>query len=330
MQLITQEDVLSLAFSPDDAIDPAHIREARIEAAQLRYIRPAFGEAMYRRMILEQYRDFVCGYIKPALAHFVRYELIGELAVRASDRGIVRPSSSETTQTSSATKNDSQDRTDTVRSESTRQQIDTKTSSETTTRLTTDHSTTKQEAEEQTLREANDQQTVTVSSLVKGSVEGTASTQEDTSISMSLTEKQEVQQSSDSKDTLDKTILSEESTQQSLRADTVDGTRQVDGEDSGSTRTESELNDLTNRSTTVAAVSKSENTGNGTTVRTSLGAASADEWQLLSRQALRDARTFLRVAVEYVEANCSEFPEYDPASGLGSSSARRCIGGIIL
>ena len=137
MQLITPEEVLGLAFSPDDAIEAAHIRAYRIEAAQLRYIRPAFGEAMYRKMILEQYDSFVSGYIRPALAHYVRYELIGELAVRVSDRGAVRPSAEESEQTTSATRSDQQDRTDTSRQELSRMQVADKTASDTTRRTTT-------------------------------------------------------------------------------------------------------------------------------------------------------------------------------------------------
>lgn len=328
MQLISQDEVLGLAFSPDDSIAASHIRAARIEAAQLRYIRPAFGSGMYRQMILEQYRDFVNGYIKPALAHFVRYELIGELAVRASDHGIVRPSSSEVSSTSTATKNDRQDRKDTSREESIREESGTKSSTETTARLTSDQSTSKRTVDEQRTEQVDDQQTTSQTSTEKRTAQINTSTQSDES--MSITERKDTSQTNGSKEGLDQTIRSEEESTQSLRTDTVSGTQKVDGEVSDSVSTEAMRNDLATKNATVATTLVSENSDTETTLRTTLNAATAEEWQLLSRQALRDARTFLRYAVEYVEANRDRFPDYDPDSGLAASGDRRCIGGIIL
>lgn len=330
MQLITPEEILSLAFSPDDRIDPAHIRAARIEAAQLRYIRPAFGSAMYRKMILEQYGSFVSGYIKPALAHFVRYELIGELAVRASDRGLVRPSSSESTQTTSATRNDQQDRKETLQQESIRNRTDDKTTSESSESQTTDQSTTKQTTTNESLRSGSDQRTTTLIDTDKTTVQSNSSQQADTSIATTVSEKKETRQTNGTKETTDELTQSVETSEQGSRTDTVSGTRKVLGEESGSVKTETEQEDLTTKNATLTSKTTSENNGTGTTSEFSLSAATAEEWQLLSRQALRDARTFLRYAVEHVETNRAQFPEYDPASGLGSSSTRRCIGGIIL
>ncbi|MDE5944197.1 MAG: hypothetical protein K2G93_01245 [Rikenella sp.] len=328
MQLISQDEVLSLAFSGDDAIDTSHVRAARIEAAQLRYIRPAFGNAMYREMILEQYRDFVSGYIKPALAHFVRYELIGELAVRASDRGVVRPSFAESEQSETSIRNDREDRKDTSRSESSRQSSGTKSSTETTSRQTSDQSTSKRTEDEQRTEQVDDQQTLTQTSTDKQTVQSTSTTQGDTS--GSLTEKKETDQTNGTKETLTQTLRSEEESTQSLRTDTASGTQKVDGEVIGSVETEEQQADLATKNATVSTTLAREDTDTSRSTRLSLGAATAEEWQLLSRQALRDARTFLRYAVEYVEANRNRFPNYDPASGLAASGDRRCIGGIIL
>lgn len=330
MQLIQPEEVLGYAFSPDDPIAPSHVRPSRIEAAQLRYIRPAFGNAMYRNMQMERYDDFVSGYIKPALAHYVRYEMIGELAVRASDHGVVRPSSEESVQTTSATKNDKTDRTDAIRAELNRLTASEKSTSGTTGRKTVSQSTDTETSDETNLRQGKDQRTVTVTDSDRTTSQDTVSEQIDASISVTVTEKNGTNQSTVNKKTLDDTIVSQEDAKNVSRTDTSKGTQEVTGTDSGTAADSSELNDVTTKDVTVAETARSENTGTGSTTRTTLKAATAEEWQLLSRQALRDARTFLRYAVEYVEAHRTDFPEYDPASGLGASAARRCIGGIIL
>lgn len=330
MQLITPEEVLGLAFSADDAIDPAHVRAARIEAAQLRYIRPAFGAEMYRKMILEQYGSFVSGYIKPALAHYVRYEMIGELAVRASDRGVVRPASEERLQTTASTQSGEQKRTDTTKQESSRLQSSEKSTSGTTGRTTTGQSTVKRVSEETSLAEGSDQRTITVTDSEKTTMQSSVTDQTDTSIAMTLTEKKETDQTNGTKETLDTTSHKQEETKQGTRTDTTSDTQEVNGTETGTAKTDLEQTDTAMKTAAVSTTSQNENSGTGTTTRTSLGAATPEEWQLLSRQALRDARTFLRYAVEYVEAHRELFPEYAPASGLGASAARRCIGGIIL
>ena len=51
-----------------EQITPGIIKETKIEAAQERYIRPAFGE-MYNAMTEGRYPEFVNTYLKPALAY---------------------------------------------------------------------------------------------------------------------------------------------------------------------------------------------------------------------------------------------------------------------
>ena len=330
MQLITPEEVLGLAFSPDDAIEAAHIRAYRIEAAQLRYIRPAFGEAMYRKMILEQYDSFVSGYIRPALAHYVRYELIGELAVRVSDRGAVRPSAEESEQTTSATRSDQQDRTDTSRQELSRMQVADKTASDTTRRTTTSHSSSEQNSDESLLREEKEQRTTVISDTDRTTSESDKTEQSDTELSIIAIEESVVDQSDGTRKTTDDTTASEEEAGASTRSETSESTSEVSGNDTASTKTTSEQNDVTTREVTARSTGQTANNGTGTTMRRTFGAATTGEWQLLARQALRDARTFLRYAVEYVESHRDEFPEYAPLPGFGASCSRRCIGGIVM
>lgn len=330
MQLIIPDEVLSLAFSADDPIEPAHVRPARIEAAQLRYIRPAFGDGMYRSMEQERYDTFVDQYIKPALAHFVRYELIAELAVRAGDSGVVRPSSEESRQSTTATKSDTTNRTDNSTTEQLRMTTGEKKTAGTTSRKTTDKSTLGVVSDDVFLREGSDQRTVSVTDTSRTTQLVTSSEQNDTVASMTILEKNVTDQLNGTKSTRDDTIVKQEDARNINRTDTKSATIDVTGTDSSTVTSTGEQNDMATKSGTVASTGKSENSGTGTTSRSTLRAATAEEWQLLSRQALRDARTFLRYAVEYVEANRSQFPDYAPSSGLGSSSARRCIGGIIL
>lgn len=332
MQLINSDEVLGLAFTPDDPIDPACVREARIEAAQLRYIRPTFGDAMYQSMRMERYDLFVSQYIKPALAHFVRYELIGELAVRAGSRGVVRPSTEESSQTTSATRSDTGNRTESSTQELVRVANGQKTTSGTTGRKTTTRSTDTVASDETVVREGKDQRTVTVADTSRTTVQNSTSEQTETAAPTSITllEKNGTDQVSATKNTQDDTASNQEEARNTTRTDTTDGTQEVAGTESSTATNADEQNDLTTRKATVGTTGTTENSGHGDTTRTTLRAATSEEWQLLSRQALRDARTFLRYAVEYVEANRELFPDYAPTSGLGSAASRRCIGGIIL
>ena len=62
MVLITSNEVIDLAFSSVEQITPGIIKETKIEAAQERYIRPAFGE-MYNAMTEGRYPEFVNTYL---------------------------------------------------------------------------------------------------------------------------------------------------------------------------------------------------------------------------------------------------------------------------
>lgn len=330
MQLITPEEVLGLAFSPDDAIDVSHIRIYRIEAAQLRYIRPAFGDRMYQQMIQERYDAFVSTYIRPALAHYVRYELISELAVRISDRGVVRPSSEERTQTSSATKNDSQDRTDTTRRELTRTQQNEKNVSNTSERTTTTQSSGEQTTDETKLVEETQQRTVNVTDSDRVTSESNSTEQLDSALSVTVIDKSTTDQTSGSDKTVDESTNSEESSSQIATTESSTNSQTVNETETGNTTTALEQSDLTTTDVTVAITGLTENSGTGTTSLQTSRVATMQEWMVMSRQALRDARLFLRVAVEYVEMHPDEFPDYEPLRGWGRRMPRRCLGGIIL
>lgn len=330
MQLISQEEVIGLAFTPDDVINPANIRPARIEIAQLRYIRPTFGHEMYQNMILQQYNSFVSDYIKPALAHFIRYELIGELAVRASDLGVVKPSAENASLNTSATKNDLQNRTDTSREERNQLEVAEKNTTQTTLENTTKKVTDKTTREESQLHQNTKSETQNGTETDKKTTENTISEQVDTSISVTLTEEAEMLQDNLTKETTTTLNDSGETASQLTETDTSDTTLKVDTTDETAVNSNAEQNHVITKDLFVETSLQSENSSTSDSSKSTQKAADAAEWQLLARQALRDARTFLRYAVEHVEQNRDKFPDYAPVSGLGATAVRRCIGGIIL
>ena len=89
MLLITPEEVLAYAFSPREKIAPVSIRRAKIDVAQEHFIHPIVGDFMFGSMTDGKFRPFVNEYIKPALAHYVRYGVIPELSIRMGDDGAV-------------------------------------------------------------------------------------------------------------------------------------------------------------------------------------------------------------------------------------------------
>lgn len=330
MQLITPEEIIALAYSPDDPLDPRHIRLTRIEAAQLRYIRPTFGESMYHSMQMGHCDPFVSDYLKPALAHFIRHELIVELAVRASDHGVVRPSGEESRQTTASTRSDNATRNDTATQELLRSVSSKKQTADTTNRTTTDKTSATTDSEENSMRSGKDQRTITATDTDRTTSSGGSTEQTDDALSILLVEQESSENRTLSKNNKDDTIITQEDAKSVSRADTTDGTQEMTGSGSGTVTQTDEQTDQTNRESTQTSTGNSENSGTGNTTRTIRQAATIEEWQLLSRQALRDAHIFLRYAVEYVETHRDQFPEYAPMSGPGSCNARRCIGGIIL
>jgi hypothetical protein len=94
--LITPNEVVELAFSPHDQIDPARITDSRIEAAQLKFLAPALKK-MYTALTEGLYDDFCRESIKPALACYVKYHLFPDLAVRVGSDGVIRLHTADST-----------------------------------------------------------------------------------------------------------------------------------------------------------------------------------------------------------------------------------------
>ena len=89
MLIITPDEVLAYAFSPREKITPGSIRRAKIDVAQEHFIRPVVGQRMFECFTAGKFAPFVNEYIKPALAHYVRYGVIAEFLIRMGDDGAV-------------------------------------------------------------------------------------------------------------------------------------------------------------------------------------------------------------------------------------------------
>lgn len=74
---------------PRENISPQVIRPAKIDIAADHFVRPRFGDELYDKFIEGEYSPFVEEFIKPALAHYVRYGVVDELSIQMSDSGAV-------------------------------------------------------------------------------------------------------------------------------------------------------------------------------------------------------------------------------------------------
>lgn len=90
--LITNKQVISLAFGDGDYIPAEVITEADIALAQHRYIVPIIGSALCEAALGGAYADLVNDYIAPALAFAVRVLIQPALNVRCGQTGLVAPS----------------------------------------------------------------------------------------------------------------------------------------------------------------------------------------------------------------------------------------------
>lgn len=84
--LITPQEVIDLAFAANDMITPGSIKQTKIDAAQEKFIRPVLGK-LYDALLAGKYPDLLTDYIRPALAYYVRYSVIPDLAVKLNDKG---------------------------------------------------------------------------------------------------------------------------------------------------------------------------------------------------------------------------------------------------
>ena len=84
--LITAQEVVELAFAENSNMREESISDTSIRIAEIKYIKPVFGN-MYS-MLGTTYEDFTNEYIKPALAYFVKCEIVSSIAIDMSNSGI--------------------------------------------------------------------------------------------------------------------------------------------------------------------------------------------------------------------------------------------------
>lgn len=91
--LITNEQVLSLAFGDGEYIAPEAVLDADIAAATFRYIVPIVGTELYEEMVGGAHASLVEDYVAPALAMAVRTMIQPALNVRTGQTGLYIPAS---------------------------------------------------------------------------------------------------------------------------------------------------------------------------------------------------------------------------------------------
>lgn len=83
--IITPQEVVDIAFPANSNMKAESINEYVIHSTEIKYIRTALGEALYAK--LGELPE-LCEIIKPALAFFVKCELIPSLAINMSNGGL--------------------------------------------------------------------------------------------------------------------------------------------------------------------------------------------------------------------------------------------------
>lgn len=88
--LISPEEVASMAFAPLDHITTDDINPLTIACAQERFIVPILGEAMIEALLRGDYADLADKWVCPALALYTRALMMPALALRTSAAGVVK------------------------------------------------------------------------------------------------------------------------------------------------------------------------------------------------------------------------------------------------
>lgn len=94
---ITKQEVIDLAFEKAD-LRVGYIKDASIEVAEIKYIRPAVTEDLFNRLNqadgdLESKEVVLKAIIKKALAYYIGYLVIPGISVQITNKGAQLPSS---------------------------------------------------------------------------------------------------------------------------------------------------------------------------------------------------------------------------------------------
>lgn len=91
--LITNEQVIKLAFSDGEYASPEVVLDSDIASAADRYIVPIVGTELYEEMLGGSHTTLLDDYVAPALAMAVRTMIQPSLNVRTGELGLYIPSS---------------------------------------------------------------------------------------------------------------------------------------------------------------------------------------------------------------------------------------------
>lgn len=86
--LITNDQVISLAFGDGEYLSPEVVLDADIVAAVEKYILPVVGEELYEEMLNGSHNSLVENFVAPALAMAVRTMIQPALNVRTGQVGL--------------------------------------------------------------------------------------------------------------------------------------------------------------------------------------------------------------------------------------------------
>lgn len=92
--LISTLEIAELAFSKNDNIRQGVINDTEIYTAQIKFIKPALGN-LYPMLHKQEYNEFLNKRIKPAIAWFVKYQIINRMNIKIDQDGISQMSTVE-------------------------------------------------------------------------------------------------------------------------------------------------------------------------------------------------------------------------------------------
>lgn len=99
-QLITATEVIELAFT-NNTVDALVIKDTFIEISQEEHILPVLQEDLYNEIVDQnntstlttENQTLLDDYITPALAFYVKYEILDDMSVNTTDKGLQVPES---------------------------------------------------------------------------------------------------------------------------------------------------------------------------------------------------------------------------------------------
>ena len=91
--VITNEEVIQLAFGDGEYVSPSVVRDADIDTAAHRYIIPIVGKELYKEMLEGSHATLRSDFVAPALAMAVRTMIQPALDVRTGQAGVSLSSS---------------------------------------------------------------------------------------------------------------------------------------------------------------------------------------------------------------------------------------------